>query len=248
MRAILGSGQHGLGLLRLDTGTAERKGELLATAYRQDRVEQTSRGKNIHGRQSKIGLQGLVCRLGDDPWMADRVRAVLVHPRVQGRDIHIAYVLAFRSHRMQGHRAGATSKKGLAGFQGWGEIERRQETLDGFIRVHHFVPFTLPHFNHRVTPSEQGHAFGERGLIEFLDASVWHCIMCDISHGITAGTAMVETSVELVDGSGQGIVPIDKITVGDSSNRLFAPIPDVSNAVGTGPLFGNLMFLIVQPL
>ena len=35
---------------------------------------------------------------------------------------------------------------------------------------------------------------------------------------------MVETPMKLVDGSGQGIVAIDKRTVGDGSDRLFAPV------------------------
>ena len=96
----MGSGQHGLGLLCLDTGTAERKRELLATAYRQDGVEETSRGKNVYGGQSKIRIQGLVDGLGDDLGMNDRVRAVFVHPWVQGGDIHITYLLPLPSHGM----------------------------------------------------------------------------------------------------------------------------------------------------
>ena len=59
---------------------------------------------------------------------------------------------------------------------------------------------------------------------------------------------MVETPMKLVDGKGQGIVPIDEIAVGDGSDGLFTPVTDVSNAVGAGPLLGNLMFLVVQPL
>ena len=54
--------------------------------------------------------------------------------------------------------------------------------------------------------------------------------------------------MKLVDGSGQGIVAIDELTVDDGPDRLFAPVADVSNAVGTGPLFGNLVFLVVEPL
>ena len=50
----MGSGQHGFSLLLLDTDAAERKGEFLATAHGQDRVEQTSRGKNVHGGDTKI--------------------------------------------------------------------------------------------------------------------------------------------------------------------------------------------------
>ena len=36
---IMGSGQHRFGLLFLDTGAAERKGEFLATTHGQDGVE-----------------------------------------------------------------------------------------------------------------------------------------------------------------------------------------------------------------
>ena len=59
---------------------------------------------------------------------------------------------------------------------------------------------------------------------------------------------MVETPMKLVDGWGQRIIAIDEITVDDGPDGLFAPVTDVSNAVGTGPLLGNLMFLVVQPL
>ena len=85
-------------------------------------------------------------------------------------------------------------------------------------------------------------------MIQFLDGSIRRCIMFDVSHGKPGGTSMVETPVELVDGSGQGIVAIDEIAVDDGPDGLFAPVTDVSNAIGAGPLLGNLMFLVVQPL
>ena len=47
-QAITGSGQHGLGLLGLNTGTAERKRKLVAATHRQNRMEQTSGGENVH--------------------------------------------------------------------------------------------------------------------------------------------------------------------------------------------------------
>ena len=111
----MGSGQHGFGLLFLDTGTAERKGEFLATAHGQDGVEQTSRGKNVHRGDTKIRPQGLIDGLRDDLRMTNRVRAVLVHPRVQGGHIHIAYLFTLPSHSMQGHRACSAPKEGLVG-------------------------------------------------------------------------------------------------------------------------------------
>ena len=149
---------------------------------------------------------------------------------------------------MQGHRAGSTSKKGLAGFQGSDQIEGSQKLRYSGLVVDQSVPVTLPHFDHCVACSEQSHTFGERGLIEFLHGSIRRGIMLGVSHGITAGTTMVETPVKLVDGSDQRIIAIDEITVDDGLDRLFSPVTDVSNAVGTGPLLGNLMFLVVQPL
>ena len=151
MRAIAGSGQNGLGLLCLDTGTTERKGEFVPATHGQDGVEQTSWGKNIHGGQTKIGIQGLVYRLGDDLRMTDGVRAVFIHPRLQGGDIHIAYLFILSSHRMQGHRAGSNSKKALAGFQGSDQIEGSQKLRYSGLVVDQSVPVTLPHFDHRVT-------------------------------------------------------------------------------------------------
>ena len=59
---------------------------------------------------------------------------------------------------------------------------------------------------------------------------------------------MVETSMKLVDGASQGIVAIDEMTVGAGSDRLFAPITNVTNAIGTGPLVGNEVFLVIEPL
>ena len=119
----MGPTQHGLGLLFLDTGTAEKKGEFLTTAHGQDGVEQTSGGKNVHGGDAKIRPQGLVDALSDDLLMADGVGAVLVDPRVKGGDIHIVYFLALPSHGMQSHCTCSSTKIGLAGFQGWYEIE-----------------------------------------------------------------------------------------------------------------------------
>ena len=152
--------QHGLSMLLLDTGTAERKGEFLTTAHGKDGVEQTSRGKNVHGGDAKIRPQGVVDGLSDDLRMADGVGAVLVDPRVKGGDIHIVYFFTLPSHSMQGHRACSPPKEGLAGFQGWYEIEGAQKTLDRLIRVDELVPFALPRFDDCVTRSEQSHAFG----------------------------------------------------------------------------------------
>ena len=54
--------------------------------------------------------------------------------------------------------------------------------------------------------------------------------------------------MKVVDGASQGIVAIDEMTVGAGSDGLFAPITNVTNAVSTGPFFGNEVFLVVEPL
>ena len=72
-----------------------------------------------------------------------------------------------------------------------------------------------------------------------LDRVAWYGIMRGFSTGITAGTTMVEAPMELIDGTAQGIVPIDEIDIRDSPDGYFSPIADVSDSVGTGPLFGK---------
>ena len=60
--------------------------------------------KNVHSGDTKIRPQGLVDGQRDNLRMTNKVRAVLVHPRVKGGHIHVAYFLALPSHSMQGHR------------------------------------------------------------------------------------------------------------------------------------------------
>ena len=94
----MGSGQHGLNLFGLNAGTAERKRELVPATHGQNRVEQTSGRKNVHSGYTKIGFQGLVSGLRDDPRMPDGIGTVLVDPWVQGGHIHIAYFFPLSSH------------------------------------------------------------------------------------------------------------------------------------------------------
>ena len=59
---------------------------------------------------------------------------------------------------------------------------------------------------------------------------------------------MVETPMKFVDGAGQRIVAIHKITVHEGPDKLLAPVTNMTNTIGTGSLFGKEMFLIIQPL
>ena len=59
---------------------------------------------------------------------------------------------------------------------------------------------------------------------------------------------MIETTMELVDGTGQGMEPIHEIGMDDGPDGLFTPVADVSDSVRTGPLLGNLVFLVIEPL
>ena len=85
-------------------------------------------------------------------------------------------------------------------------------------------------------------------MIEFLHGSIRCGIMFGGSRGITAGTAMIETSMKLIDGASHRIVAIDEIIVGTGSDRLFAPITNMTNTISTGPFFGNEVFLVIEPL
>ena len=65
--------------------------------------------------------------------------------------------------------------------------------------------------------------------------------------GLPAGIA-AETTMKLVDSTGQGILPIHEIGIDDRPDGLFTPITDTTNAVCAGPLLGNLVFLVIEPL
>ena len=47
---------------------------------------------------------------------------------------------------------------------------------------------------------------------------------------------MIETTMKLVDSTGQGIVPVYEIGIDDGPDGLFAPVTDVADSVCTGPL------------
>ena len=59
---------------------------------------------------------------------------------------------------------------------------------------------------------------------------------------------MVKTPVEVVDSACEGIMPIDEIRRASRPDGLFTTIVDVSDPVRTGPLLGNLLLLVVEPL
>ena len=140
---------------------------------------------------------------------------------------------------MQGHGTGSPAKEGLAGFQGWYKIERVKKLRHGRLVLSQTDPLTLPQLYDCITRSEQSHAFGESGLIQFLHVSVRHSIMLGSPVGIAAVTTMIETTMKLLDGASQGIVPIHKVGIDDRPDGLFAPVADVSDSVGTGSLLGK---------
>ena len=246
--AVMIAMQHGFGLLLLDTGTTQRKDEFVTATHWQDRVKLAGGWKNVDGGDTKIRPQGLIDRLNDDLRMTDGVRAVLVDPLLKGGDIHVAYLLALPGHGMQNHRACSSPKKGLAGLQGWYEIERAKKLRNGRVIFYQTVPLTLPHFYYSVTSSEQGHAFVQSGLIKFLHGSIRSGIMFGVSRGKTSGTCMVNTPVQLVNSASEGIETINEIRRDSSSHGLFTAIADVLDPVRTGPLLGDLLFLVIEPL
>ena len=98
MMAVIGAFQHGFGLFFPDTAAAEWKGEFLTTTDGQHGMKQSGGGKNVHQRQTKIGVDGLIARLGDDLRMTDGVGTIFVDPGIERRDIHVTYLLSLSSH------------------------------------------------------------------------------------------------------------------------------------------------------
>ena len=140
MMTIIGATQRGFGLLLLDTGTAEGKGQFLATAHGQDRVEQTSRGKNVHGSDAKIRPQELVDGLCDDLRVTNGIGAVLVHLWVKRGDIHIPHIFTLPSHGMQSDRACSPPRKASRGSMGATrskELKKRWTTSSASTKLSH---------------------------------------------------------------------------------------------------------------
>ena len=114
--------QHGFGLLLLDTGTTQRKGEFVTATHGQDRVKQASGWNNVDGGDTKLRPQGLFDRLSDDLRMTYGVRAVLVYPQVKGGVIHGPHpprprhaeplpLLIYQKKASRGSRAGTRSNE-----------------------------------------------------------------------------------------------------------------------------------------
>ena len=72
--------------------------------------------------------------------------------------------------------------------------------------------------------------------------------MLGLPVGIAVGTTMIERTMKLVDGTGQGIVPVHEIGIHDGPDGLFTPVTDVADAVCTSPQLGKLVFLVIEPL
>ena len=64
--------------------------------------------------------------------------------------------------------------------------------------------------------------------------------MLGLPVGIAAGTTMIETTMKLVESTGQGIVPVYEIGIDWGPDGLFTPVTDELDPVCTGPLLGNL--------
>ena len=90
-------------------GPTERKHEFLATTVTQDRMEEGRRRQNGTLGDAKVGRD--VLRVGwivDEGRMPDRIRIVLVDPRIQRREVIVGQLFVFY---VKTYRIGSTSKE-----------------------------------------------------------------------------------------------------------------------------------------
>ena len=76
--------------------------------------------------------------------MPFRVHARLVHPRVQGGDIDVMYLLTGRHAMVQFHGIGTTPAEGVTGVERFCKVQGPQVRVRR--GVFETVPFTFPHF------------------------------------------------------------------------------------------------------
>ena len=160
--------------------------------------------------------------------MPDGVLAILIDPRVQGREIVVEDVLVRLGLTVGSHGFGPSAEEGLSGIQGHHQIQGLGPQAQlGIVPLLGF-PFALPLFDHHVAaltnmlgPLDRAHVqFVGRGPVEFGVPLV--------SLRKTFGAPVVETTVECVHEPGARIVAVRVIAMLADPEEHFASVAAVA--------------------
>ena len=97
--------------------------------------------------------------------MSYRVEAILVGPRVEGREVVVVDLFSLLGHVIRFDGVGATAKEGISGLEPGHEFEGIDDTANGFVVFLQLFPFALPHDDDTVPQREQDVFFTSGGFV-----------------------------------------------------------------------------------
>ena len=168
--------------------------------------------------------------------MSYGVQAILVCPRVEGRQVEVFddFVLCACA-MIQFDGIGATPEKGISGLESGYEFEGIDDTANGFVFFLQLFPFTLPHEDDTVPQGEQSVFFMSGGFLDVAHALIVHLVSLGIMVWVTLGASVPITTVEFVDDTSVFVVPVHMIGLVAVTDHVFTSVTGVSNVdVGFG--------------
>ena len=133
------------------------------------------------------------------------VDARFVDPGVQGRVIDVVDLLVGGHPMIQLDGIGATSAKGVPRFERWDELQGVHVRLDVGVGLFELGPIAFPHFDDVVPFLTKEGYFGLGLFVDVSHGTVMDAQMFFTAYGIALGTAMPETAMKFVDGTGLGM-------------------------------------------
>ena len=175
--------------------------------------------------QSLPVFGGLAGKLRVNDGMTHGVFAILIDPRVQGREIVVEDVLV-RLGLAVGF--GPSTEKSVAGIQGRHQIQGLGPQAQLGILPLLGVPLALPLFGHHV--SALSDVFGplDCARVQFVGRGPVEFGVPLVSLGKTFGAPVVETPVEFVDEPGAWIVAVGVVAMLADPEQHFASVPTVT--------------------
>ena len=161
--------------------------------------------------------------LGDDLWMAERVLAILVAPRVQAAKVHILDLLVGLGFVEEASRVGTPSKEGLSRFQGLRDLEVLEECLHLWDDGHLSIDVAGPNLDHVVPIVSKELDLFQSSLVKFVHGEMVDWV--DSISSITFWTSVPQTALDFPNRICLCVVSIDEII----SNALFAMISGVAD-------------------
>ena len=200
-------------------------------AVREHGMVQFTRGQHLALDDSKVVVDVGVTGLRDEDGMTFGVDARFVDPGVQGRVVDVVDLLIGGHMMIQLNGIGSTSAEGVPRVERWDELEGVHVRLEVGVGLFELGPLAFPHVDHIVPFLAKGGHFGLGLFVGVLHGAVEETQMFFMAYGIALGTAMPETAMKFVDGTGLGMKAVHG--EGGARNVILARVAYVLQ-MGTG--------------